>query len=154
MVDRQAIGELVLNPFLGPRFKTPGHHYRSAHGGRCAIECPCSAISFGDKIMFDCYEMWKPDVEKRTLYRVTNQKGASCGRCMKMCPFYKEGLVRHRLGLWLAIHAPPLPVRPAPKDGDSAAVSVAGLPCVPCDAIFRLSQNRTGKWEIAPWRPG
>ena len=73
---------------------------------KCANECPCNAISFGDKIMYNGYEMWKPDVEKCTLYRVTNPKGASCGRCMKMCPFNKEGLFAHRAALWAAIKIP------------------------------------------------
>jgi len=116
------IGELVLNPFLGPRFKTtvvttdlPLAIDRPIDFGlqdfcskclKCANECPCSAISFGDKIMFNGYEMWKPDVARCTSYRVTNQKGASCGRCMKMCPFNKEGLLSHRIGLWLAINVP------------------------------------------------
>ena len=122
MGELSRIGELVLNPFLGPRFKThivttdlPIQIDKPIDFGlqdfcnkcmKCANECPCNAISFGDKIMFNGYEMWKPDVEKCTLYRVTNQKGASCGRCMKMCPFNKEGLLTHRFALWLAIKVP------------------------------------------------
>ena len=118
------IGELVLNPFLGPRFKTTvittdlpmavdapidfGLQDFCSKCLKCAVECPCNAISFGDKIMFNGYEMWKPDVEKCTLYRVTNSRGASCGRCMKMCPFNKEGLLAHRAALWLAIKVPVL----------------------------------------------
>ncbi|MGB0576123.1 MAG: reductive dehalogenase [Alphaproteobacteria bacterium] len=124
MGELSRIGELVLNPFLGPRFKThvvttdlPMQIDKPIDFGlqdfcnkcmKCANECPCNAISFGDKIMFNGYEMWKPDTEKCTLYRVTNQKGASCGRCMKMCPFNKEGLLTHRFALWLAIKVPPL----------------------------------------------
>ncbi len=116
------IGELILNPFLGPRFKTsvittnlPLQVDKPIDFGlqdfcnkclKCANECPCNAISFGEKILFNGYEMWKPDVEKCTLYRVTNSKGASCGRCMKMCPFNKEGLLTHNLALWLAIKVP------------------------------------------------
>ena len=116
------IGEMVLNPFLGPRFKTtvittdlPLEVDQPIDFGlqdfcnkclKCANECPCNAISFGNKILFNGYEMWKPDVEKCTLYRVTNQKGASCGRCMKMCPFNKEGILAHRLALWFAIKIP------------------------------------------------
>ena len=118
------IGELVLNPFFGPRFKTsvvttdlPMAVDRPIDFGlqdfcskclKCAIECLCNAISMGGKIMFNGYEMWKPDVEKCALYRVTNSKGASCGRCMKMCPFNKEGLLAHRAALWLAVNVPPL----------------------------------------------
>ena len=39
---------------------------------KCARECPCDAIPFGDKVMFNGYEMWKPDVERCTRYRLTN----------------------------------------------------------------------------------
>jgi ferredoxin len=56
--------------------------------------------------MFNGYEMWKPDVEKCAKYRVTNAKGSACGRCMKTCPYNTEGLLAHRLFLWLAINVP------------------------------------------------
>ena len=116
------IGELVLNPFVGPRFKSavittdmPLAHDRPIDFGlqdtcskcrKCARECPCSAISFGDKVMFNGYEMWKPDVERCTRYRVTNPHGSACGRCMKTCPYNHEGLLAHRAFLWAAIHLP------------------------------------------------
>ncbi|MEX1146819.1 MAG: reductive dehalogenase [Sphingomonadales bacterium] len=116
------IGELVLNPFVGPRFKSvvittdmPLAHDRPIDFGlqdfcgkcnKCARECPCDAISFGDKIMFNGYEMWKPDVEKCARYRITNAKGSACGRCMKTCPFNFEGLLVHRAVLKAAIHLP------------------------------------------------
>jgi ferredoxin len=73
---------------------------------KCARECPCNAIPFGPKVMFNGYEMWKPDVEKCAKYRVTNAKGSACGRCMKTCPYNTEGLLAHRLFLWLAINVP------------------------------------------------
>ncbi|MEO8144485.1 MAG: reductive dehalogenase domain-containing protein [Betaproteobacteria bacterium] len=116
------IGELVLNPFVGPRFKSavvttdlPLAHDQPIDFGlqdtcnkcmKCARECPCSAISFGDKVMFNGYEMWKPDVERCTRYRVTNPHGSACGRCMKTCPYNHEGLLAHRMFLWAAIHLP------------------------------------------------
>ena len=116
------IGELVLNPFVGPRFKSvvvttdlPLRADQPIDFGlqdfceqcmKCARECPPAAISFGPKVMFNGYEMWKPDVEKCTRYRVTNPKGSACGRCMKMCPFNTEGLLVHRLFLWAAINLP------------------------------------------------
>ncbi len=116
------IGELVLNPFVGPRFKSVvlttdmpleadkpidfGLQYFCDNCRKCARECPCDAISFGPKVMFNGYEMWKPDVEKCTRYRVTNPKGSACGRCMKMCPYTNEGLLLHRLFLWAAIKLP------------------------------------------------
>jgi reductive dehalogenase len=118
------IGEVVLNPFLGPRFKTAvittdlpmavdqpidfGLQDFCGKCRKCARECPCGAISFGDKVMFNGYEMWKPDVEACTRYRVTNPNGSACGRCMKMCPFNKKGLMQHRLALWVAIRMAPL----------------------------------------------
>ena len=49
--------------------------------------------------MFNGYEMWKPDVEACTRYRVTNPAGSSCGRCIKVCPFNKPSVLRHRIGL-------------------------------------------------------
>ncbi|MDE0060652.1 MAG: hypothetical protein OXP07_21255, partial [Defluviicoccus sp.] len=74
------IGELILNPFLGPRLKTVvmttdmplvpdkpidfGLQYFCSHCFKCARECPCDAIPWGDKVMFNGYEMWKPDVER------------------------------------------------------------------------------------------
>ena len=116
------IGELVLNPFVGPRFKSAvvttdlplawdqpidfGLQDTCNKCMKCARECPCSAISFGDKVMFNGYEMWKPDVERCTRYRVTNPHGSACGRCMKTCPYNHEGLLAHRAFLWAAIHLP------------------------------------------------
>jgi ferredoxin len=116
------IGELVLNPFVGPRFKSavittdmPLAPDRMIDFGlqdmcnkcmKCARECPCDAIPWGDKVMFNGYEMWKPDAERCARYRVTNPKGAACGRCMKTCPYNHEGLLYHRFFLWLAMHVP------------------------------------------------
>ncbi|MGZ0178568.1 MAG: 4Fe-4S dicluster domain-containing protein [Acidimicrobiales bacterium] len=116
------IGELVLNPFVGPRFKSVvvttdmpivadkfvdfGLQDFCSKCTKCARECPCGAISFGEKIMFNGAEMWKPDVEKCTKYRLGNQKGAACGRCMKTCPFNIEGVLADRAVLWAAIRFP------------------------------------------------
>ncbi len=116
------IGEVVLNPFLGPRFKSSvvttnlelavdkpiDFNLQKFCDSclKCARECPCGAISFGDKVMFNGYEMWKPDVEACTRYRVSNPAGSGCGRCMKVCHFNKKGLFQHRLALWFAINVP------------------------------------------------
>ena len=51
-------------------------------------------------------DLWKPDVERCTRYRVTNPHGSACGRCMKTCPYNHEGLLAHRAILWAAIHLP------------------------------------------------
>ena len=119
------IGELALNPFVGPRFKSVvlttdlplitdkpidfGLQYFCSHCLKCARECPVSAIPFGDKVMFNGYEIWKPDVERCARYRITNQKGSACGRCMKTCPLNKvvsaDGALVHRVGTWLGVHA-------------------------------------------------
>ncbi|MGD8325052.1 MAG: reductive dehalogenase domain-containing protein, partial [Gammaproteobacteria bacterium] len=119
------IGELVLNPFVGPRFKSVvlttdmpllpdkpidfGLQYFCSNCYKCARECPCDAMPFGDKVMFNGYEMWKPDVDRCVRYRVTNPKGSACGRCMKTCPLNKvptlDGPLAHRVGTWLGVNA-------------------------------------------------
>lgn len=119
------IGELVLNPFVGPRFKSvvlttdfPLEPDRPIDFGlqtfcggclKCARECPCDAIPFGDKVMFNGYEIWKPDVERCTRYRVTNARGSACGRCMKTCPINKvvdaDGALLTRLASWIGVNA-------------------------------------------------
>jgi reductive dehalogenase len=119
------IGELVLNPFIGPRSKTAvvttnlpmtcdkpidfGLQEFCGSCYKCARECPCGAIPFGDKIMFNHYEIWKPDVENCARYRITNQKGSACGRCMKTCPLNKvvtkDGPLVTRVASWLGINA-------------------------------------------------
>ncbi len=119
------IGELVLNPFVGPRLKTVvvttdlplepdrpidfGLQYFCEHCWKCARECPCDAIPWGDKVMFNGYEMWKPDVERCARYRLTNARGSACGRCMKTCPLNKvvtaDGPILERLASWCGINA-------------------------------------------------
>jgi reductive dehalogenase len=116
------IGELILNPFIGPRSKSvlfttdlPLAVDRPIDFGlqavcnlcmKCARECPCNAIPFGPKVMFNGYEIWKPDVEKCGKYRLTNMKGSACGRCMKTCPYNREDLVESDHLLWLSMHVP------------------------------------------------
>ena len=119
------IGELVLNPFIGPRSKTvvittdlPMECDKPIDFGlqkfcdncfKCARECPCNAIPFGPKIMYNGYEIWKPDVENCAKYRITNPKGSACGRCMKTCPLNKvvtkDGPLMQRIASWLGINA-------------------------------------------------
>jgi ferredoxin len=116
------IGELILNPFVGPRSKSivfttelPLEPDRPIDFGlqatcqmclKCARECPCNAIPFGPKVMFNGYEIWKPDVDKCGRYRLTNANGSACGRCMKTCPYNREDLVESDRLLWLSIEVP------------------------------------------------
>ena len=118
------IGEVILNPFIGPRLKTVvlttdfplvpdkmidfGLQFFCSNCWKCARECPCDSISWGDKVMFNGYEMWKPDVERCTRYRLTNPKGLACGRCMKTCPLNKvvtwEGPIATRIASWCGVN--------------------------------------------------
>jgi ferredoxin len=120
--EMSRIGELVLNPFIGPRSKSVvfttelplevdrpidfGLQATCAMCLKCARECPCNAIPFGPKVMFNGYEIWKPDVEKCGRYRLTNARGSACGRCMKTCPYNREDLVESEKLLWLSIEVP------------------------------------------------
>ena len=123
--EQSRIGESALNPFLGMRFKTAvlttdmplaadkpidfGVQTFCSKCDKCARECPCQAIPYGDKVIFNGYETWKPDSERCTLYRATNMKGSACGRCVKTCPLSKDtswdGPLLHRVGSWLGINA-------------------------------------------------
>ncbi len=116
------IGEVILNPFLGPRLKSgvvtttmPVQHDKPIDFGlqkfceacnKCARECPSGAITAGPKKMFNGYEIWKSDSQKCATYRITNQGGAMCGRCMKTCPWNLEGLFAEAPFRWAAMHIP------------------------------------------------
>ena len=116
------IGELVLNPFLGPRFKSAvittdmelatdkpidfGLQDFCGKCRKCARECPVGAIPYGPKIMYNGYETWKQDVANCTSYRVSNTKGHGCGRCLVVCPWNKADQPGHRLARWAAINLP------------------------------------------------
>jgi len=116
------IGEVILNPYLGPRLKSgvittdmPLAHDKPIDFGlqrfceqcnKCARECPSGAITAGPKRMFNGYEIWKSDSQKCTTYRITQSAGAMCGRCMKTCPWNLEGLFAEAPFRWLATHVP------------------------------------------------
>ena len=116
------LGEVVLNPFIGPSSKSSvittdmplavdqpidfGMQDFCNQCNKCARECPCNAIPFGDKIMFNAYEIWKPDMVKCSQYRATNVGGTMCGRCTKTCPWNLEGVIKERPFLWAAIKLP------------------------------------------------
>jgi len=116
------IGEVILNPFLGPRLKSgvvttnmPMVHDKPIDFGlqkfceacnKCARECPSGAITAGPKLMFNGYEIWKSDSQKCTTYRVSQKNGAMCGRCMKTCPWNLEGLFSESPFRWAAMNIP------------------------------------------------
>ncbi len=118
------IGEVILNPFLGPRLKSgtvttdlPLAHDKPISFGlqefcescnKCARECPSGAITAGPKTMFNGYEIWKSDSQKCTSYRLTNMGGAMCGRCMKTCPWNLEGIFKEKPFRWAAMNMPKL----------------------------------------------
>ena len=116
------IGDIVLNPFLGPRFKAAvvttdlpmeidkpinfGLQDFCDKCGKCARECPTQAISKGDKVFHNGYEKWPLNVEKCTGMRVGNQQGAGCGLCIKVCPWNKPDTPFHRMINWTMRHIP------------------------------------------------
>ncbi|WP_298837893.1 4Fe-4S double cluster binding domain-containing protein [uncultured Roseobacter sp.] len=116
------IGEVILNPFLGPRLKSgvvttdmPMAHDRPIDFGlqrfcescnKCARECPSGAITAGPKRMFNGYEIWKSDSQKCATYRITTAGGSMCGRCMKTCPWNLEGLFAEKPFRWAAMKIP------------------------------------------------
>ncbi len=118
------IGEVILNPYLGPRLKSgvvttdmPMDHDQPIDFGlqnfcencnKCARECPSGAITAGPKLMFNGYEIWKSDSQKCATYRITTPGGAMCGRCMKTCPWNLEGLFAEAPFRWAASNIPSL----------------------------------------------
>ncbi|MCA0873254.1 reductive dehalogenase [Seohaeicola saemankumensis] len=140
------IGEVILNPYLGPRLKSgvvttdmPMEHDRPIDFGlqafceacnKCARECPSGAITAGPKLMFNGYEIWKSDSQKCATYRITTPGGAMCGRCMKTCPWNLEGLFAEKPFRWAASHIP------------AAAPALAKLD----DMVGNGGLNDTKKW--------
>jgi len=116
------IGDVILNPFLGPRLKCGvittdfpmkvdkpidfGLQTFCSNCNKCARECPSGAISAGEKVMYNGYEMWRSDPEKCTRYRMTNSGGSMCGRCMKTCPWNLEGIFKEAPFRFLATRFP------------------------------------------------
>lgn len=115
------IGDCVLHPFLGPRFKAAvvttdlpllpdkpidfGLQDFCSKCKKCARECPSGAISDGDKEMFNGYEKWPVDIKKCTGMRVGNQRGSGCGTCIKVCPWNKPYTPFHRSVGWAMRHS-------------------------------------------------
>jgi reductive dehalogenase len=116
------IGDIVLNPFLGPRFKAAvvttnlplavdrpvdfGLQDFCTSCARCAEACPAQAIRYDGKAMHNGYERWPVDVRKCTGMRVGNQHGSGCGVCIKVCPWNKPDTPLHRAVNWTVRHIP------------------------------------------------
>ena len=140
------IGEVILNPYLGPRLKSGtvttdlpmtsdkpidfGLQRFCGSCNKCARECPSGAITAGPKLMYNGYEIYKSDAEKCARYRLTNAAGGMCGRCMKTCPWNLEGLFAEQGFRWLAMKAP------------GSARTMAALD----DKLDRGSINPVKKW--------
>jgi reductive dehalogenase len=119
--EMSRIGDSVLNPFLGPRFKgavvttdLPLMPEKPIDFGlqdfctkckKCARECPSGAISDGNKEIYNGYEKWPVDKKKCTRMRVGNQRGSGCGTCIKVCPWSKPYTPFHRSVNWTMRHA-------------------------------------------------
>jgi len=115
------IGDCVLHPFLGPRFKAAvvttdlplltdkpidfGLQDFCSKCKKCARECPSGALSFGEKVMYNGYEHWPTDIEKCTSMRVGNPRGSGCGTCIKVCPANKPYTLFHRAVGWAVRHS-------------------------------------------------
>jgi len=119
--EMSRIGDSVVNPFLGPRFKAAvvttdlpltvdkpidfGLQDFCTKCLNCARECPSGAITFGNKVTYNGYERWPLDVEKCTGMRVGNKRGSSCGTCIKVCPWNKPYTPFHRAVGWAMRHS-------------------------------------------------
>ncbi len=116
------IGDIVLNPFLGPRFKAAvvttdmplavdkpidfGLQDFCDKCRKCARECPVQAISYSNKVFHKGYEQWPADIKKCTQMRVGNPNGSGCGTCLKVCPWNKPFTPFHRSVNWAMRHIP------------------------------------------------
>jgi len=119
--EMSRIGDSVIHPFLGPRFKAAvvttdlpllpdkpidfGLQDFCSKCKKCARECPSGAISDGNKEMFNGYEKWPVDIKRCTGMRVGNQRGSGCGTCIKVCPWNKPYTPFHRSVGWAMRHS-------------------------------------------------
>ena len=119
--EMSRIGDSVIHPFLGPRFKAAvvttdlpllpdkpidfGLQDFCSKCKKCARECPSGAISDGNKEMFNGYEKWPLDIKRCTGMRVGNQRGSGCGTCIKVCPWNKPYTPFHKTVGWAMRHS-------------------------------------------------
>jgi len=107
---------IILSPFLGLNFKAAavltnmplepdkpidfGLQNFCQHCRICAEACPSKAIPMGDKVMYNGYETWKLDERRCKMFRVFNQKGTGCNRCIKICPWTRPYTWPNNLVRW------------------------------------------------------
>ena len=113
---------IILNPFLGLRFKAAvvttdmplipdkpidfGLQEFCRQCGKCAVHCPSQAITHGDQIMHNGYMTWKLAEDRCARYRILNPNGDFCGRCIKVCPWNKPRGWTHDIVKRMVRHAP------------------------------------------------
>lgn len=113
---------IVLNPFLGTRFKAAvvttdlalepdspvdfGLQEFCEKCLKCAAECHAAAIPRGGKVMYNGYETWHFDADQCSKFRTTNPHGSACGRCIKVCPWNKPEGWTHDMVRWMIKHTP------------------------------------------------
>lgn len=116
--EMSRIGGIVINPFLGPRFKAAvvttelplvpdmpidfGLQEFCRRCKKCAVECPSGSISSEDKVVYNGYEKWKENVDSCAKFRLMNKAGSGCGRCIKVCPWNKPDNWYYRISRWAA----------------------------------------------------
>jgi reductive dehalogenase len=130
LLVQAGIGELsragwALNPYLGGRFKAAvvttdlpllpdkpidfGLQAYCETCKRCAKECPSRAISDSDhRVVRNGYSRFEFEMERCTKYRLMNQNGAYCGRCVKVCPWNKPKGRWHDIVRLAIRNTPPL----------------------------------------------
>ena len=118
------VGDIVLNPFIGTRFKASvvttdlpmavdkpidfGLQDFCSKCEKCAKHCPSGSIPFGKDAttMHNGYLKWNNDVEKCTKNRIGNKLGSGCGVCMHVCPWNKPFTPFHRFVMWTVRNIP------------------------------------------------
>ncbi len=122
--EMSRIGDIVLNPFLGARFKASvvttdlplavdkpidfGLQDFCSKCEKCARHCPSKSIPFGKDayVMHNGYQKWANNIETCTKQRIGNKLGSGCGVCLHVCPWNKPFSPFHRLMMWTMRNIP------------------------------------------------
>lgn len=104
---------IILNPYLGLAYKAAailtdmpivadkpvdfGLQSFCRDCKICAENCPCKAISIGDKVLYNGYETWKLNTKRCASFNFTNKHGTMCNRCVKVCPWSNPQTRPHNL---------------------------------------------------------